>query len=111
MAQYVELTIEQGATFNTTITVSDAENNTKNLTGFSARSQLRRSYYSNTAYDFDVVITDAPSGFITMSLTAANTSLLPPGRMVYDVELEDNDTGEVIRIFEGIAVILPNVTR
>lgn len=111
MAQYVELTIEQGATFNTTITVNDADDNIKNLVSFSASSQMRRSHYSSTAFDFDVSITDASAGVITMSMTSANTANLIPGRMVYDVELKNNETSEVIRIFEGIAVILPNVTR
>ena len=54
--------------------------------------------------------TDAAGGEITMSMSAANTSLLTPGRWVYDVEIEDQ-ASVVTRIFEGIVVVMPGVTR
>jgi hypothetical protein len=46
-----------------------------------------------------------------MYMSAANTANVTPGRYVYDVEIQDNSTGDVTRIFEGIATVLPNVTR
>jgi len=45
-----------------------------------------------------------------MSISAANTTNIRAGRYVYDVEIEDSE-GVVTRIFEGIATVLPNVTR
>lgn len=110
MADFVELTIEQGATFNSEITVRDANNAVQNLTGYSARSQLRRSYYSVSKKDFTVTITIPAGGRITMGMSAANTANLTPGRYVYDLEIESPE-GVVTRIFEGIATVLPNVTR
>ena len=41
MAEFVELTIDQGATFNTVITVNDGTGAGQNLSGFTARSQMR----------------------------------------------------------------------
>ena len=111
MADFVELTLEQGATFNSVITVRDNQGVAQNLSGYSARSQMRRSYYSSSKKDFTVTITSAPGGEITMYMSAANTANVTPGRYVYDVELQDNSTGDVTRIFEGIATVLPNVTR
>lgn len=110
MAEFVELTIDQGATFNTIITVNDGTGAGQNLFGYSARSQMRKSYYSTTKHDFDVQITTPNIGEITMAMSAANTSNLTPGRYVYDVEIDDGD-GEITRIFEGIITVLPNVTR
>lgn len=110
MADFVELQIEAGATFSTEITVRENDGDSKNLANYSARSQLRKSYYSTTATDFAISITDSANGIISMSLSAANTANIRAGRYVYDVEIEDNQ-GVVTRIFEGIVTVLPNVTK
>lgn len=110
MADFVEIQIEAGATFSTEITVSDSDGTSKNLASYTARSQLRKSYYSTTATSFNLTITDSANGVISMGLTSANTANLKAGRYVYDVEIE-NTQGTVTRIFEGIATVLPNVTR
>lgn len=110
MAEYVELQIEAGATFSTQITVRDSNGVAINLQSYSARSQLRKSYYSTSAIDFVMQITSPADGIITMSLPAANTSNIKAGRYVYDVEIQDS-SNTVTRIFEGIATVLPNVTR
>lgn len=110
MAEFVELTIEQGATFNTVITVNDGTGVGQNLYGYTARSQMRKSYHSSTKQDFSVSITTPNIGEITMVMSAANTANLTSGRYVYDVEIDDG-AGEVTRIFEGIITVLPNVTR
>lgn len=110
MAEYVELTLEQGATFNTVITVNDGTGAAQNLYGYTARSQMRKSYYSSSKYDFNVTVTTPNIGEITMVMSAANTANLTAGRYVYDVEI-DNGAGDVTRIFEGTVMVLPNVTR
>lgn len=110
MADFVELTLDQGATFNSIITVRDDNGVAQNLVGYTARSQMRKSYYSSTKKDFTVTLSQPANGQITMAMTAANTANLSPGRYVYDVEIED-PSGDVTRIFEGIVTVLPNVTR
>lgn len=110
MADFVELQIEAGATFSTEIVVRESNGTSKNLTSYSARSQMRKSYYSSTAINFNIQITDAANGVISMGISAANTASISAGRYVYDVEIE-NGQGTVTRIFEGIVTVLPNVTR
>jgi hypothetical protein len=110
MADFVELTLEKGSTFSSQITVKDDQGVEQDLTGYTARSQMRKSYYASSKYDFTVTVTAPVLGLITMSMTAANTSNISPGRYVYDVEIENN-SGDVTRIFEGIVTVLPNVTR
>jgi len=111
LADFVEITIEQGATFNTEVVINDASGTPKNLNEYSIRGQIRKSYYSTTSIDFDIVL-DAPTdGIITLGLSANTTSSISPGRYVYDVVIEETATGIVTRIFEGIATVLPNVTR
>ncbi len=110
MAGFVELTIEQGANYSTTVTVNDSNGSPTNLTNYTAAAQLRKSYYSTTATEFTVAVTDAAAGQITMSITSANTANLAPGRYVYDL-LITSPTSVKSRVIEGIATILPSVTR
>lgn len=110
MADFVEIQIEAGATFSTEVTVNDANGYPKDLTDYTVRSQLRKSYYSTTSIDFEIDVTDPLNGIIEMTISSSNTSNIRAGRYVYDVEIEDSDE-VVTRIFEGIATVLPNVTR
>ena len=110
MATYVELQIDQGAQFSTTITVADITGNASNLIGQTANAQIRRVWSSVTSTPFKITYTDAANGVITMSMTSANSALLSTGRNVYDVKLIDA-AGEVKSIFEGIVVVNPSVSR
>lgn len=110
MAAYSELTIEQGASFSTTVNVEDVYNNPLNLTGYTASSMMRKSYYSSTAYTINAQITGTANGEITLSVSSANTSILTPGRYVYDLII-NNGANTVTRVVEGIVTVLPAVTR
>ena len=110
MAGFAELTLEQGASYSTTVTVNGSNGLPTNLTNYTTAAQLRKSYYSSTATDFTVSISDAAGGEITMSLTSANTANLTPGRYVYDL-LITSPASVKTRVVEGIATILPSVTR
>jgi hypothetical protein len=110
MAGFAELTLEQGATYTTTVTVNGGDGAPTNLTNYTAAAQLRKSYYSTTATDFTVSISDAAGGEITMTLSAANTANLTPGRYLYDL-LITSPTSVKTRVVEGIATIMPSITR
>jgi hypothetical protein len=109
LAAFTELTIEKGATFSTTITVEDTNGDAINLTGYTANSQIRKSYYSTTANNFTATVTGIANGEITLSMTAANTSNLTNGRALYDL-LITAPNGTKTRVVEGIVTILPNIT-
>jgi hypothetical protein len=110
LAAFSEITIEQGATFNTTLNVEDVYGSPINIAGYSASSQMRKTYQSTTAYNLTSAVTGTSNGQITLSMTAANTSNLPAGRMIYDLIIDDG-AGVKTRVVEGIAVVLPSVTR
>jgi hypothetical protein len=111
LADFVELTIEQGATFSTEITINDANGQPKDLDDYTVRSQIRKSYYSTTSTNFDITITDPNNGTAILELSANTTANIVPGRYVYDAIIENNTSGVVTRIFEGIATVLPRVTQ
>jgi hypothetical protein len=108
LAEFIEYQIEQGATWSNDLTLSDVYNTTLDLTEYTVRAQLRKSYYSSTATEFTV--TTDTTGLITMELSAEITANLRPGRYVYDLIAEDGD-GVVIRIIEGIATVTPSATK
>lgn len=110
MAIYANLTVDQGSTFNTVVTVAEATGGDISLEGYTARAQIRKNYTSSTAVDFFVEISDPENGVIGMSLTPAASGALKPGRYVYDLEIvSPNDN--VTRVIEGQIEVTPRVTR
>lgn len=109
-AGYVNLYIEQGTTYSTTILLDDVNYVAYNLVGYTASSQIRKSYYQANATATFATSIDAANGTITLSLTAPTTANIAPGRYVYDTILKDS-SNTVSRILEGIAEISASVTR
>jgi hypothetical protein len=102
--------VEQYATFSTTVNVEDSQGNAINLSGYSAASQIRKSYYSTSANNFTATVTGIANGEITLSMTAANTANLTPGRALYDLVITSPE-GVKTRVVEGIVTVLPGVTQ
>ena len=109
MATKANITIDQGTTFSTVISLADEEEVAVNLTGYTANSQIRKHYSSSNSQSFSITL-GGTSGTITLSLTSTQTSNLTPGRYVYDVELTSS-SNVVSRIVEGIVTVTPEVTR
>lgn len=109
MAIKANLAIDQGTTFQTTINVTDDNDDIVNLTGYTGAAQLRKHFTSATSYAFTVSISPT-IGTVTLSMTANATANIAGGRYVYDCELTDT-YGAVTRLIEGIATVTPQVTR
>lgn len=107
MAKKINLVIDQGATFTTSIDLLDSNGNLIIINGHTAASQMRRNYASSNSTSFNTLLSN---GNITLTMNAITSSTLSAGRYVYDVELTDN-TNNVTRIAEGIITVTPNVTR
>tara|TARA_X000000368_G_C22800948_1_gene610313 strand:+ start:363 stop:704 length:342 start_codon:yes stop_codon:yes gene_type:complete len=112
MAAIANLTIDQGATFSSDVTVKDANGNAFNLTGYTARAKMAKGYSSTrTRTNFTCTIAgDATTGVVALTLTATQTTALDDGRYVYDLEIEQTGTGNVTRVIEGVVNVRPNVT-
>lgn len=109
-AGYQELFVEQGSDFTITLTIDDVDGNPFDLTGYTAKSQVRKSYYSaNATAEFIITLTNPLEGLITLNLSSANTANIYPGRYVYDLYVNDNLNVKT-RVLEGIVNILPRVT-
>tara|TARA_Y100001972_G_scaffold103360_1_gene129542 strand:+ start:436 stop:783 length:348 start_codon:yes stop_codon:yes gene_type:complete len=114
MAEYTDLFVDQGSNFSTTITVAETSGAATDLTGYSVRGQVRKSYTSTVATNFTASIASDPAtGIVTISLSPAQTGSLKAGRYVYDVEafIADSPETTVLRISEGQVHITPRVTQ
>jgi hypothetical protein len=110
-AAYQELFLEQGTTFTTNITLDDIDGLPFDLTGVTAKSQIRKSYYSaNTTAQFVVTINTPTDGTILLSLNSNTTANIAAGRYVYDVAIKDT-ANTVTRVLEGIVNVIPQVTK
>lgn len=110
MAIYANLQADQGSDFFSVITVEGSDGNIFDLTGYTARGQVRKSYTSSTAYDLHAAILNPTNGLINISLSSTQTAAMRPGRYVYDVEIVDAQN-VVTRVVEGQVEISPRVTR
>ena len=110
MASISNIFIDQGATFTTTVTVTDSNGDAVNLSGYSVAAQIRKTFLSSTATAFTASISNASSGEITISLTPTQTTALEAGRFVYDVLITASG-GTKTRVVEGQVTVNPSVTR
>lgn len=110
MAAISNLFIDQGSDYSNIITVRAANGQPLNLTGFTAKSQLRKSFGSSVAYEFNATIFSAPTGKLRLQISAANSEQIPPGRYLYDVEIT-SQSGTITRVVEGIVTMTPQITK
>lgn len=118
MAQYEDLTIDQGADVAIELHLLEKDGSVKDLTGFSAAAKMKRSYNadSDATQAFTARIEDETpeNGKLYLELTHSQTDALKPGRWLYDVEISylDSDGNTVIeRVLEGNIQVTPSVTR
>ena len=109
----LDFTIEQGATFNLLLTwkINDVP---VNLTGYTARLQARVDVEdTETVLSLTTgsgITLGGALGTISLDRTATQTTLLPAGTYVYDLELIAG-SGTVTRLVQGELLLSAEVTR
>lgn len=113
MTTIANLVIKQGSTFTAIITVENAATGALfDLSGWSARSQLRKSHNSDDISATFTATVDTDTSKITISLSSVQTANLAAGRYVYDVEIYDGSSPAVVnRVVEGTVLVKPEVTK
>lgn len=103
----------QGATFKPTL-IYKVDNSPVNLTGYTARMQVRQSHTSDeiiTSLSTDSGMTiNGVDGEIQILINANDTSAFADGDHVYDLEII-SPSGEVNRLLQGRFNVTPEVTR
>lgn len=109
MASKSNINIDQGSDFSTSISISDDNGDPKDLTGYTCKSQIRKSYTSLTAVDFTINYDQASSGTFGLSLSSNTSANMAAGRYVYDIIVIDPEH-IITRVVEGIVTINPRVS-
>ena len=110
MAIYANLTVDQGSEFEASVDVIDGDGNAVDLSAFTYHGQIRKTYNSLTAVDFDIELDINQLYTLNISLSAAQSNAMKAGRYVYDVEVV-SPSGTVTRVLEGQVELTPSVTR
>jgi hypothetical protein len=106
-------TLDQGSVFSINLIYNDSSGNPIDLTGQTARMQIRRTFSSAAVLTLtspsDGIVITPLTGNILVTATTAQTSDLESGFFVYDLEL--NNQGVVDRIIQGTITVSPQVTQ
>jgi hypothetical protein len=104
------IVIEQGSTFEMTLSLDEPAGTNKDLTGWSFRGQIKKSAYADgPSATFSMIDLDLPNGIFKAVLSASVTTGMDVGIETYDVEMEHID-GTVIRLLQGRVTIASEVT-
>lgn len=114
MAGVHNFSCEQGATFSRVITFQGSDGVAVNLSGYTARMQVRADHESavvllSLTTENGGIALGGAAGTVTLTATATQTAALAAGEAVYDLELVNGAT--VIRLIQGCFVVDPEVTR
>ena len=107
--------MDQGATFSRAITWQDSQAVPVNLTGYTARMQVRDEVDSASAAlslttENSRISLGGTAGTITLLVSAADTAAVAAGEYVYDLELVSG-AGTVTRLIQGCFTVDGEVTR
>ena len=118
MAQYEEITIDQGTDVAIQLELVDNTGAAKSLSGHSVAAKMKKNYNSTDSADIQnfttLVASPSSDGIVTLSLTNSQTDALRAGRYVYDVEISfiDSDSNTIVeRVLEGRIQVTPSVTK
>ena len=109
-----DIYIEQGATLSLPIVWKDSSGTVINITGYTARMQVRQSVNSPTVLLSATtangkLVIDGAAGKVTITLSASDTASITWLTGVYDLELVSGG-GEVNRVLEGRLLVNRGVT-
>lgn len=111
-AKDLDIKIEQGKNFKLTVTVREY-GAVKNLTGFAGRMQIRSAPGGTLQADLtsvEITIPTPVNGQVVINIPAATTAAYTWKLGVYDLEVFNSGTGEVIGVLKGFASLDQEVT-
>ena len=99
--------LDQGCTFSKVITAKDSAVAYVAISSGSAAGKMRQSYHSsNNVFTFTTAVDGSN---VTISLTSTQTTSIPDGNYVYDVEYTQSG-GDIDRVVEGLITVSPEAT-
>lgn len=114
-AGVLKLSVEQGATYKKKLIWKDSSGALVNLTGFTARMQIRKEIADATILlelttENGGITLGGANGEIDLLISDTDTTAITWGSGVYDLEMIDTGS-EVTRLVEGKVTVSFEVTR
>ena len=107
--QTVNFVLDQGATFEKTITAKNTAGGNVTISSGTISAKLRQSIYSgNNIHSFS---TSVSGSNVTLSMSATNTANVSAGQYNYDIEFTQSDGTTIERLAEGIITVSPQSTK
>lgn len=118
-AGIADLALDQGSTFGFTLRIwtDQTKASRRDLSGFSARMQIRSftgsgtPIWSSASFAGSVSIPSPTSGEIIVRIEAAQSKDFPSGKCHYDVEIFTASDAQVEKVVRGTLTVIPEVTR
>jgi hypothetical protein len=113
IAGIYNITMDQGAQWTLTVQYNNNNGVPFNLTGYTARMQVRPKFGSDNAVltlaspSSGIVITPL-TGTLSLTATTNQTAAIPGGFYVYDLEIDNG--GVVTRLMQGSVTVRDQVT-
>ena len=109
-AVYVNnISIDSGEDWSQDYTLYETGGKVIDLSGYRDKAQIRKHPDSNTSIDFSISFPSRTSGVLNLSIARWTSSLLKPGRYVYDVMIVKEDNKKEI-VIEGSALVRAGIT-
>lgn len=113
-SKHLDIQIEQGSTFNLTVNAKNSDGTVKNLSGYTAKMQIRPEVSSSTIYadastTNGMIAINGTQGQITVTISETATALYDWSIGVYDLKVLSVD--DVIRLVHGNVALSKQVTR
>lgn len=100
----------KGDYFPFTVTVKDNAGVALNLTGYTARAQIRNPNDATQVWDFTANIPTPSNGEVQLTLTSPVSSTIPAGNYIWDFQVTD-PSGNVRTYIAGDVRVYDEVTR
>lgn len=104
---------QKTATFTKKFTLNNSDMCPYDLTGFSAKMQVRQNYNKDLVVELSTVngkiAVGGEEGTIILTISSAETATLPAGSFMYDLYIT-NSEGITTKLFEGEFIIYPSIT-
>ena len=109
------INIEQGSTYNRTLTYKQSNGNPVNLSGFTAQMHMRKNIDdAATVLELSTsnnrITLGGSNGTIALTITATDTGNFPAIEGVYDLEI-NNGSDIIEKVIAGTFTVTKQVTR
>lgn len=106
-----DLNLTQGASFVTSLTLTNSEGSLVNLSGYSGYAPIKTRYGATGSIlgEFLVSVTSPASGGFSISITDEESALLPCTQAAYEVNLYSSGSNDPLKYINGYLNVYPSV--